>query len=173
LLVNLLIGLGLGFVGPYYGVRIDQLGGGATQIGLFYAIIAFSELPTMQFEKHIAKRIGDAGVLLIASLLYTLAHLFYTLAPSAAWMTAAGCLQGMAFGLFFVGSVRMVDARAGKLISTLQGWRNAMLGGVAPLVGAGVGGWLSGAVSIQAVFALTTATMLGSSLAIYVTRKRL
>jgi zinc transporter ZupT len=69
--------------------------------------------------------------------------------------------------------VRMVDARAGKLISTLQGWRNAMLGGVAPLVGAGVGGWLSGAVSIQAVFALTTATMLGSSLAIYVTRKRL
>jgi MFS transporter, PPP family, 3-phenylpropionic acid transporter len=173
LLVNLLIGLGLGFVGPYYGVRIDQLGGGATQIGLFYAIIAFSELPTMQFEKRIAKRIGDAGVLLIASVLYSLAHLFYTLAPNAAWMTAAGSLQGMAFGLFFVGSVRMVDARAGKLISTLQGWRNAMLGGVAPLVGAGVGGWLSGVASIQIVFALTTAMMLCSSLAIYATRKRL
>jgi MFS transporter, PPP family, 3-phenylpropionic acid transporter len=173
LLVNLLIGLGLGFVGPYYGVRIDQLGGGAAQIGLFYAIIAFSELPTMQFEKRIAKRIGDAGVLLIASCLYTLAHLFYTLAPSAAWMTAAGCLQGLAFGLFFVGSVRMVDARAGKLISTLQVWRNSMLGGVAPLVGAALGGWLSGAAGIQTVFWLTTVTMLVSSLVIYATRKRL
>jgi MFS transporter, PPP family, 3-phenylpropionic acid transporter len=173
MLVNLLIGLGLGFVGPYYGVRIDQLGGGAAQIGLFYAIIAFSELPTMQFEKRIAKRIGDAGVLLIASCLYTLAHLFYTLAPSAAWMTAAGCLQGLAFGLFFVGSVRMVDARAGKLISTLQVWRNAMLGGVAPLVGAGLGGWLSGVAGIQMVFWLTTATMLVSSMVIYATRKRL
>ncbi|MFN3265339.1 MAG: MFS transporter [Deinococcales bacterium] len=173
LLVNLLIGLGLGFVSPYYGVRIDQLGGGAAQIGLFYAIIAFSELPTMQFEKRIAKRIGDAGVLLTAACLYTLAHLCYTLAPNAAWMIAAGSLQGMAFGLFFVGSVRMVDARAGRLISTLQVWRNAMLGGVAPLVGAGVGGWLSGTVNIQAVFWLTTVTMLVSSIAIYATRKRL
>ncbi len=173
LLVNLLIGLGLGFVGPYYGVRVNQLGGDATQIGFFFGIVAISELPTMLFEKRIAKRIGDAGSLLLASFLYTLAHLAYTLAPNATWMIFSACFQGLAFGLFFVGSVRMVDARAGTFISTLQSWRNAMLGGVAPLVGAGVGSYLSGQYGIQSVFALTTAMMFISSLAIFATRKQL
>ncbi len=173
LLVNLLIGLGLGFVGPYYSVRISQLGGDATQIGLFYALIAFSELPSMQFEKRLAKRIGDAGTLLLAGILYSLAHLSYALAPNAQWMILTACLQGFAFGLFFVGSVRMVDARAGSLMSTLQGWRNAMLGGIAPLIGASVGAWLSGQSGIQSVFLLTTAMMVISSLAIYAARKKL
>jgi MFS transporter, PPP family, 3-phenylpropionic acid transporter len=173
LLVNLLIGLGLGFTGPYYGVRVGQLGGDATQIGFFFAIIAISELPTMLFEKRIAKRLGDAGSLLLAGVSYTLAHLSYTLAPNATWMTFSACFQGLAFGLFFIGSVRMVDARAGKLISTLQSWRNAMLGGVAPLVGAGVGGWVAGQFGVQGVFALTTVIMFISSIVIFATRKRL
>ena len=173
LLVNLLIGLGLGFVAPYYGVRVDQLGGSATQIGFFFGIVAIFELPTMLFEKRIAKRIGDAGSLLLASFLYTLAHFVYTLAPNATWMILGACFQGLAFGLFFVGSVRMVDARAGTFISTLQSWRNAMLGGVAPLVGAGVGSWLSGQYGVQSVFMLTTAMMLVSSIAIFATRKKL
>lgn len=171
LLVNLLIGLGLGFVGPYYGVHLAQLGADAAQIGLFYAIIAFSEPITMQFEKRIAKRIGDGGVLLLASVLYTIGHLLYTIAPSAAWMLPIASLQGLAFGLFFVGSVRMVDARAGSMISTLQGWRNAMLGGVAPLIGAAVGGWMSGQYGITSVFGLTTVMMLVSSLVIFAARK--
>jgi MFS transporter, PPP family, 3-phenylpropionic acid transporter len=173
LLVNLLIGLGLGFTGPYYGVRVGQLGGDATQIGFFFAIVAISELPTMLFEKRIAKRLGDAGSLLLAGVSYTLAHLSYTLAPNATWMTFSACFQGLAFGLFFIGSVRMVDARAGALISTLQSWRNAMLGGVAPLVGAGVGGWVAGQYGVQGVFALTTAMMLISSIVIFITRKQL
>ncbi len=173
LLVNLLIGLGLGFVGPYYGVRVGQLGGDATQIGFFFGIVAISELPTMLFEKRIAKKLGDAGSLLLAGIFYTFAHLAYTLAPNATWMTFSACFQGLAFGLFFVGSVRMVDARAGAFISTLQSWRNAMLGGVAPLVGAGVGGWVAGQFEVRGVFVLTTAMMLISSIVIFVTRKRL
>jgi PPP family 3-phenylpropionic acid transporter len=173
LLVNLLIGLGLGFTGPYYGVRVGQLGGDAAQIGFFFSIVALAELPTMLYEKRIAKRLGDAGSLLLAGVLYTVAHLSYTLAPNATWMTFSACFQGLAFGLFFVGSVRMVDVRAGALISTLQSWRNAMLGGVAPLVGAGVGGWVAGQYTVQGVFALTTAIMLVSSIVIFATRKRL
>ncbi len=173
LLVNLLIGLGLGFTGPFYGVRVGQLGGDATQIGFFFAIVAIAELPTMLFEKRIAKRLGDAGSLLLAGILYTFAHLSYTFAPNATWMIFSACFQGLAFGLFFVGSVRMVDARAGTLISTLQSWRNAMLGGVAPLVGAAAGGWVAGQFGIQGVFALTTAMMCISSVVIFATRKRL
>jgi MFS transporter, PPP family, 3-phenylpropionic acid transporter len=173
LLVNLLIGLGLGFVGPYYGVRVEQLGGNASEIGFFFGIVALSELPTMLYEKRIARKLGDAGSLLLAGIFYTFAHLAYTLAPNATWMTFSACFQGLAFGLFFVGSVRMVDARAGTLISTLQSWRNAMLGGVAPLVGAGLGGWVAGQFNVQGVFALTTAMMLVSSIVIFATRKQL
>ena len=141
--VNLLIGFALGFVGPFLGVRMKDLGGGALEVGALFAISALSEFPAMRFEKRIAARIGDAGVLIVSSAMFAVSYLGYALAPSAGVMLGFAVVQGTAFGLFFVASVRTIDAKAGALLGTMQSWRNALAFGIAPLIAGPVAGWIA------------------------------
>lgn len=141
--VNLLIGFALGFVGPFLGLRMKDLGGGALEVGALYAISALSEFPAMRFERRIAARIGDAGVLIVSSAMFAGAYLGYALAPNAGTMLGFAVIQGTAFGLFFVASVRTIDSRAGALLGTMQSWRNALAFGIAPLIAGPIGGWVT------------------------------
>lgn len=151
--VNLLIGFALGFVGPFLGVRMQDLGGGALEVGALFAISALSEFPAMRFERRIATRIGDAGVLIVSSAMFALSYFGYAFAPSAGVMLGFAVLQGSAFGLFFVASVRTIDSRAGALLGTMQSWRNALAFGIAPLIAGPVGGWVAQSSASAWVFA--------------------
>jgi MFS transporter, PPP family, 3-phenylpropionic acid transporter len=150
--VNLLMGFALGFVGPFLAVRMQGLGGGAFEVGAFFAISALCEFPTMRFERRIAARLGDAGVLAVSSGMFALTYLGYALAPNAVVMLGFAVMQGLAFGLFFVASVRTIDARAGALLGTLQSWRNALISGIAPLVAGPVGGAIAQGIGVSWVF---------------------
>ena len=155
--VNLLIGFALGFVGPFLGVRMKDLGGGALEVGALFAISALSEFPAMRFERRIAARIGDAGVLIVSSAMFAVAYLGYAFAPNAGVMLAFAVIQGTAFGLFFVASVRTIDLRAGALLGTMQSWRNALAFGIAPLIAGPVGGWIAQSSASAWVFAVAGA----------------
>ena len=168
--VNLLIGFALGFVGPFLGVRMKDLGGGALEVGALFAISALSEFPAMRFEKRIAARIGDAGVLIVASAMFAFSYLGYALAPNAGAMLAFAVVQGTAFGLFFVASVRTIDSRAGALLGTMQSWRNALAFGIAPLIAGPLGGWVAQSSASAWVFAAASAFGLLAALLMWLTR---
>ena len=171
--VNLLIGFALGFVGPFIGVRMKDLGGGALEIGALFAISALSEFPAMHFERRIAERIGDAGALIVSSAMLAAAYLGYALAPNAGAMLACAVLQGSAFGLFFVASVRTIDSRAGALLGTMQSWRNALAVGIAPLIAGPVGGAIVQNSASAWVFVVAATFGLAGALLMHLTRRAL
>lgn len=171
--VNLLIGFALGFVGPFLGLRMKDLGGGALEVGALFAISALSEFPAMRFEKRIAARIGDAGVLIVSSAMFAFSYLGYALAPSAAVMLAFAVVQGSAFGLFFVASVRTIDSRAGALLGTMQSWRNGLAFGVAPLIAGPLGGWVAQSSASAWVFSLASGFGLLAALLMWLTKSTL
>jgi MFS transporter, PPP family, 3-phenylpropionic acid transporter len=171
--VNLLMGFALGFVGPFLGVRMQNLGGGAIAVGAFFALSALCEFPAMRFERRVAAQIGDAGVLVISSALFAVTYLGYALAPNAGVMLGFAVLQGAAFGLFFVASVRTIDARAGALLGTLQSWRNALIAGVSPLIAGPVGGLVAQGIGVNWVFVLAAVFAACSAVLVWVTRRQL
>jgi MFS transporter, PPP family, 3-phenylpropionic acid transporter len=159
--VNLLIGFALGFVGPFLGVRMKDLGGGALEVGALFGISGLSEFPAMRFERRIADPRGDAGVLIVSSAMFALSYLGYAFAPNAGAMLGFAVLQGSAFGLFFVASVRTIDSRAGALLgtmqSTMQSWRKALAFGIAPLIAGPIAGWVAQNSTSAWVFAVAGA----------------
>ena len=169
--VNLLIGFALGFVGPFLGVRMKDLGGGALEVGALFAISALSEFPAMRFEKRIAARIGDAGVLIVSSAMFAVSYLGYALAPSAGVMLGFAVVQGTAFGLFFVASVRTIDAKAGALLGTMQSWRNALAFGIAPLIAGPVAGWIAQSSASAWVFTVAGAFGVLAALLMHLTQR--
>jgi len=157
LLVVLLMGFGLGLAAPFLGLAIQDRGGAAATVGFLYGIIALVEVLTMRYERRLSRWLGDAGVMMLASGLYALAYVGMALANHPAFMLACGMVVGMGFGLFFVGSVRIVDARArAHQVSTLQSLRNGLAFGLAPLVAGPVGGALYQAQGPTALFLLVS-----------------
>jgi PPP family 3-phenylpropionic acid transporter len=151
----LLIGFGVGLAAPFLGLAMQDRGGAAAMVGFLYGTIALVEIVTMRYERRLSRRLGDAGVLMLSAGLYALAYLGMALANSPALMLACGMVVGMGFGLFFVGSVRIVDARAGAhQVSTLQSLRNGLAFGLAHLIAGPVGGGLYQAQGPGALFLL-------------------
>lgn len=141
--VVLLMGFALGMAAPFLGLAIQDRGGSAVMAGLLFGTIAFCELPMMGLERRIAHKIGDTRALMLACGLYIVAYSGMALASRATVMLMFGVLIGMAFGLFFVGTVRVIDARAkAHQVSTLQSLRNGLAFGLAPLVAGPIGGSL-------------------------------
>jgi PPP family 3-phenylpropionic acid transporter len=163
LVVSLMMGLGLGMAAPFINLALQDRGGTVALAGLLYAIIAGVEAPVMHIERTVARHLGDAQSLLLACGLYTLAYTGMALVTTALPMLFFAALIGMGFGLFYVGTVRIMDARAkAHQISTLQSFRNALAFGLAPLVAGPLGGWLYQQFGPVAVFA-TSAVLYGSA----------
>ncbi|WP_337867868.1 MFS transporter [Meiothermus sp.] len=157
LLVVLLMGFGLGLAAPFLGLAIQDRGGAAAMVGFLYGTIALVEMLTMRYERRLSRWLGDAGVMMLASGLYALAYLGMALANHPALMLACGMVVGMGFGLFFVGSVRIIDARAkAHQVSTLQSFRNGLAFGLAHLIAGPAGGALYQAQSPTALFLLVS-----------------
>lgn len=151
----LLMGFGVGLAAPFLGLAIQDRGGAAAMVGFLYSTIALVEIVTMLYEGRLSRWLGDAGVLMLSAGLYALAHIGMALASSPALMLACGMVVGMGFGLFFVGSVRIVDARAqAHQVSTLQSLRNGLAFGLAHLIAGPVGGALYQAQGPGALFLL-------------------
>lgn len=141
MLVALFFGLGLGFTDPFLGVSIERLGGSPFIIGLLFLCVALPELPTMQLEQTLARRIGNAAALMVGCLFFIVGYGFFALVHRPEEMLVAALLLGVGYGLIFVGTVRLVDARvSAERISTVQSVRHALSFGITPLIAGPLGG---------------------------------
>lgn len=141
LLISLFFGLGLGFTDPFIGVSMERLGGSPFLIGLLYLCIALPELPTMQLEGTLARRIGNAPALILGCAVFVLGYALLALVRAPLSMLLTAPLLGVGYGLIFVGTVRLVDAQVTpERISTVQAVRHALAFGIAPLLAGPLGG---------------------------------
>jgi MFS transporter, PPP family, 3-phenylpropionic acid transporter len=153
LLAGFLVGIAMGMAIVFEGVYMAYLGGGQFLVGMLFAAVAFSELPTMQYSGLIARYLRGPKTLLLSYALMSTAYAGYSLAGTPAVLLALGAVKGLGFGLFYVSTVRLVNARAPReWSSTVQSLLTAGMFGLAPLLAGPLAGTIYDTIRPQAVF---------------------
>lgn len=146
----------------FYSIRMIALGGGPGTVGLSWALGAAAEAPIMWSYPRLVARYGTGRPLVVGAALFALRAAFATFATDPLLLIAIAPLEGMAFGLFYVGGVTFTAERAPSgLAATAQGVFTAV-GGLASIVGYAAGGMLAAALTIPGLFAVCA---VGSSIA--------
>jgi PPP family 3-phenylpropionic acid transporter len=154
---TLLVWAALNAVNGFYSIQIVALGGGASLVGLAWVVGALVEIPVMWTFPRLAARFGAERLLVVGGALFAARDFVAALAPSGAVLVAIAPLEGAAFGLFFVGGVSFVAARApAGLAGTAQGLFSATTG-LATIIGTGAAGAIGAWLSIPGMFAVAGA----------------
>lgn len=111
LAASFLNGASLGMFNAFAGIYMDYLGGTELLVGAIFTVAALCELPTMHYADSIFRRLGGPLTLVSAYLCMTLCYLGYALLPVPNLLLALSVLRGLGFGLFFIGTVRLIDER--------------------------------------------------------------
>ncbi len=152
LVATLVFGLAFAVSITFTGVYLDQVGG-QVLVGLFYCVVALSELPMMRWSEAIMRHLGGPPTLVLSYLLLGCSYLGVALFHLPILLLGIGVIQGFGFGLFMPTTVRLVsDWGPPEWSSTSQGLMNAGLWGLAPLVAGPIAGVIFDALGPAAVF---------------------
>lgn len=150
----------------FYSIALVSLGGGGSEVGLVWAVGALIEVPIMFFYPQLAGRFGVRRLLIAGSLFFALRALLSAIATEPWHLIAISPLEGIGYGLFFVGGVDYVARRAPHgLAATAQGLYSAT-NGLSAILGSAAGGAIAAATSIQGLFAVCGVLALVGTVAI-------
>ncbi len=142
-------------INAFYSIQIVNLGGGATLVGLAWAVGAMVEVPIMFGFARLAGRFGTERLLVLGTVVFGLRAAASALTTDPAALVAISSLEGFAFGSFFVGGVTYIARLAPtNLAGTAQGMF-AAIAGLATVVGSSAGGVIAGWLTIRGLFAAT------------------
>jgi PPP family 3-phenylpropionic acid transporter len=154
---TLMVWAALAAVNGFYSIQIVALGGGDSLVGLAWVVGALVEIPIMWSFPRLAARFGAGRLLVAGGVLFAARDFMAALVPNGFALVAIAPLEGAAFGLFFVGGVGFVAARApAGLAGTAQGIFSATTG-LATILGTGAAGVVATALTIPGLFALSGA----------------
>lgn len=154
---TLLVWASLNAVNGFYSIQVVALGGGASLVGLAWVVGALIEIPIMWTFPRLSTRFGAERLLVAGGAIFAVRNFLAALAPSGVVLVAIAPLEGAAFGLFFVGGVGFVAARApAGLAGTAQGLFSATTG-LATIIGTGAAGLIASWLSIPGLFAVAGA----------------
>ncbi len=147
----------------FYSIQVVALGGSAEMVGLAWVVGAIFEIPVMWSYRRLAARFGAGRLLVLGAALFAVRAALAAPATDAGWLVAISPLEGLGFGLFFVGGVGFVSSRAPTgLAATAQGVSSALLG-LSSILGTGLGGLVAGWTSIATLFAVSAAGGVGAA----------
>jgi PPP family 3-phenylpropionic acid transporter len=150
----LLVWAALAAVNGFYSIQVVALGGGASLVGLTWVVGALVEIPIMWTFPRLSARFGAERLLVTGGALFAARNFLAAVAPNGITLVAIAPLEGAAFGLFFVGGVGFVAARApAGLAGTAQGIFSATTG-LATILGTGAAGLIASALTIPGLFAV-------------------
>jgi PPP family 3-phenylpropionic acid transporter len=153
---SLMVWAALAAVNGFYSIQIVALGGGASLVGLAWVVGALFEIPIMWTFPRLSARFSAERLLVTGSAIFAVRNFLAALAPNGAVLVAIAPLEGAAFGLFFVGGVGFVAARApAGLAGTAQGIFSATTG-LATILGTGTAGLIASALTIPGLFAVAS-----------------
>src|SRR3954471_16471611 len=160
----LVFGIGMGASITVLPLRLTAVGGGVGMVGAASVVGAVGEVPLMMFSDRLRGLWGARSVLLLGGGLFAVAMLLYGVLGVASGIVAACAVRGAGYALVYVGFVLTVgmllppglQARGQALLQTT-------LMGVAPIVGASLGGYAFSHTSSGLLFGTCGALVLGGA----------
>lgn len=151
---SLFVWMTLNAVNTFYSIQLTVLGAPAAMVGVAWAIGSLVEVPIMFGYPRLAARFGTGRLLVLGAAVFAIRAAAAAFATDVTTLVLIAPLEGVAFGLSFVGGVAFVSQRApAGLAATAQGVY-AATAGLASILGAGLGGVIAGAVTIPGLFAI-------------------
>jgi MFS family permease len=136
----------------FEGVYLDSLGASQFIIGLALAVSAFSELPTMHYNKAILGRWGGARTLILTCVLLTTAQIGYGMIRAPEWALLVAVCRGAAYGLFLTSVVSLINVRVPPEWTATAQALVVIFSSVASIIANPVGGYLFDAIDPTAVY---------------------
>ena len=150
-----LVWTSLSALNAFYSIRIVQLGGGATLVGVAWAVGAMVEVPIMFGFGRLSRRFGTERLLILGSFMFAVRALASALAQDPTTIVAISAFEGFSFACFFVGGVTYIAGLAPLGLSGTAQGMFAAAAGLATIVGSAAGGIIAGWLSIPGLFAVT------------------
>jgi MFS family permease len=165
LVVLLLVWSGFNAAWNFIALRIEQGGGGPFLVGIGTALGGLVEVPMMRFSSRLGRERGLRRAYLLGCLIYATGFLLWGLIPNPTIASALFVFEGAGFALLFTTGVvivgRLVPA---SLASTGQSMAVTVSFGIAPILGAGLGGVVFGRLGALALYAGASALTLSGGI---------
>jgi len=137
----LLVWTGFNAAWFYIGPRIEDQGGGPLLIGIGTALGGLCEVPMMRSSSRFQRRFGLRPVYVAGCLVYGTTFLLWGAVSSPTVLSLLAVFEGIGFSLLFTTSVVVVGTLLPRsLYSTGNAAGQMVAFGIAPIIGAGLGG---------------------------------
>jgi PPP family 3-phenylpropionic acid transporter len=149
-----------GILGSYtfFNIRMVELGGTPSQLGIAAGIAAVAEIPVFLVAGRIALRIGLRGLFSASAALYSVLVLSWAFLPTPELLTISRIFTGIAFAGLAIAAVLTINVLLPlKLQATGQGLYQTISFGVAAMVANLVGGLIYQAIGPAALFVVMAA----------------
>jgi PPP family 3-phenylpropionic acid transporter len=143
LLAMLFVWTGFSAAWNFIGLKIAEGGGGALLVGLGAALGGLVEVPVMRLSSRLAKRYGLRPVYVAGCVVYAFGFMLWGLVEDPRIVSFLTVFEGVGFSLLFTTAVVVIGRMLpSTLYSTGQSLAGTVGFGIAPIVGAGIGGWV-------------------------------
>lgn len=134
-------------------LRIVDLGGDTSLVGLGWAVNAMLEIPVMLLFPRLARRIRIERLIVIGIAAQLVRAVLFSVAGSAIAFVAAASVSGIGFGLVLVGTTTYVAARVpSSLQATAQALFSSTTFAIGAILGAIIAGQIAQAGGLGAVY---------------------
>jgi PPP family 3-phenylpropionic acid transporter len=143
MLALLLVWTGFNAAWNFIALKIQQGGGGPLLVGVGAALGGLVEVPVMRLSSRLGRGWGLRPVFVLGCSVYALGFLLWGLIEDPTIVSLLTVFEGFAFGLLFTTGVVVIGKMLpSSLYATGQSmWVTASFG-IAPILGAGIGGWV-------------------------------
>jgi PPP family 3-phenylpropionic acid transporter len=143
LLSLLLVWTGFNAAWNFIALKIDQGGGGPLLVGVGTALGGLVEVPVMRRSARLGRAWGLRRVFVLGCTVYALGFLLWGMIEDPTIVSLLTILEGVAFALLFTTGVVVIGKMLpSSLYSTGQSMWVTVSFGIAPILGAGIGGWV-------------------------------
>lgn len=154
--INLIISVTILFAGTsaidmtFYPVLMRELGGGNTELGIGFFLMAFSEVPVMFFYSRLARRLQERQMICISLLFYVCKCLLIASAPSVTMLVLAQGLQMFSFGLLLPAVVNYINKiiESSSMVTAQVVFSSATYG-IGTIIGSLAGGAIAEALGVR------------------------
>jgi PPP family 3-phenylpropionic acid transporter len=141
LVALLLVWTGFNAAWNFIGLRIERAGGGPFLLGAGAALGGLVEVPVMRLSSRMSNRLGLRPVFVTGCLVYAFGFLLWGLVEDPTLLSVLTVFEGAGFALLFTTMVVVIGRMLpSTLYSTGQSLAATMGFGIAPIIGAGIGG---------------------------------
>lgn len=143
LLAMLLVWSGFNAAWNFFSLRIQAAGGGPLLVGIGTALGGAIEVPVMLVSGRLHRKLGLRKTWVLGALVYALAFVLWGVVNDPRVISTLTIFEGIGFAFLFTSGVVIVGKLVPKeLYSTGQSVSGVVGFGLAPIIGAGFGGFL-------------------------------